>query len=404
LDRTGNVGEDQWRRNSLHTTVYTQHLSDQKEVDIDMYTSPHKQDLIVDCGISHQAINIKEEWREEEEEEDPLAVSDEVEEGSCSSRNDIVPYRLHASPTSFPFPKQRRDRTIFSQDQLTILESVFENTRYPDSATKLAIANKINLPVSRVQVWFKNKRASKSNEMIISDAEISPSLREEDTNHTLYTDTLTDVTSMSPGSPLPVSPYQISISKIENRKTRVCLTHTQTENIKIPRVKTEPGSGSNNRNKFLVSDDLQALLVATNPGRVKFTASQRLNTQLVVDDFVMKKKKGPHFRQGRRVVNWKCTKTGCPYVVNTLEGRLQEGKRTHNHSPEPDLYVNKQARVKLRESVQDMGGSVNSLVSQVVEETNASLNVDALKQAARRYSRKLKKAGTSKIASSIPPD
>ena len=36
---------------------------------------------------------------------------------------------------------------------------------------------------------------------------------------------------------------------------------------------------------------------SANPGRVKFTASQRLNTQLVLDEFVLKKKKGPNMRE-----------------------------------------------------------------------------------------------------------
>jgi hypothetical protein len=51
----------------------------------------------------------------------------------------------------------------------------------------------------------------------------------------------------------------------------------------------------------------------------------------------------------------------------------------------------KQARAKLREGLADAEGSVNNLVNQVVEETDTRLNVDALKQAARRYTRKMKK-------------
>ena len=58
-------------------------------------------------------------------------------------------------------------------------------------------------------------------------------------------------------------------------------------------------SPSVNRNRFLVSEDLQQLILDANPGRVKFTASQRLNTQLVLDEFVLKKKKGPNMRQVR---------------------------------------------------------------------------------------------------------
>ena len=48
-----------------------------------------------------------------------------------------------------------------------------------------------------------------------------------------------------------------------------------------------------NPNRHLVPEELQRLLVISNPDRsIKFTHSQRLNTQLVLDDFILKKKKG----------------------------------------------------------------------------------------------------------------
>ena len=52
--------------------------------------------------------------------------------------------------------------------------------------------------------------------------------------------------------------------------------------------------GDNTVNSNSVSTDPQQLILEANPGRVKFTASQRLNTQLVLEDFVLKKKKGPN--------------------------------------------------------------------------------------------------------------
>jgi len=159
-----------------------------------------------------------------------------------------------------------------------------------------------------------------------------------------------------------------------------------------------------NPNCHLVPDDLQMLIICENPTRgIKFTFSQRMNTQMVVDDYLLKKKKGPYLTRGGRMVNWKCTNDHCQYTAYTWEGQIQDMARQHNHPSQPELYAKKQARVKIRENMNreisitaQEENPINNVVMDVVTETNPEMrdmigSIDSLKQAARRYNRKVLK-------------
>jgi len=154
-----------------------------------------------------------------------------------------------------------------------------------------------------------------------------------------------------------------------------------------------------NHNNHLVPEDLQSLISHQNPSRgIKFTLSQRMSTQMVVDDYVLRKKKGPYLTKGGRVINWKCIRDICQYTAVTIEGQIQDMARQHNHPSQPEQYFKKQVRAKIRENMKlvkvDQKDPVTEALMEVVGDTFNEMNdkigsVDAHKQAARRFNRKL---------------
>eukprot|EP00092_Neocalanus_flemingeri_P017634 GFUD01019077.1.p1 GENE.GFUD01019077.1~~GFUD01019077.1.p1 ORF type:complete len:217 (+),score=56.48 GFUD01019077.1:157-807(+) len=60
--------------------------------------------------------------------------------------------------------KYKRERINFKRQQVEILEDLFEKSSYPGLFARGEVAQKINLPESKVLVWFKNRRAKARRE------------------------------------------------------------------------------------------------------------------------------------------------------------------------------------------------------------------------------------------------
>jgi hypothetical protein len=57
------------------------------------------------------------------------------------------------------FLENKRNRNIFTEAEIQIMESVFEQTHYPDAYIREQLSFQLNQSVSRIQVWFQNRRA-----------------------------------------------------------------------------------------------------------------------------------------------------------------------------------------------------------------------------------------------------
>lgn len=88
-------------------------------------------------------------------------------------------YQIDAAISCSLHSKRRKARTVFSWEQLKVLEETFEKKRYVSVKDRVVIAAQLGLTEQNVKTWFQNRRTKWKKEQKLENRQSAEIIMEE---------------------------------------------------------------------------------------------------------------------------------------------------------------------------------------------------------------------------------
>lgn len=119
------------------------------------YPTPPSDKSIENQSTSTNATQLSDS--QEDRSESP--VSSQQAEDIDSAITEIFSNKASKDVKQTGRQVKRRNRTQFSKEQLDILEATFLASHYPEVCVVDKLADKLNLKIEKISIWFQNRRA-----------------------------------------------------------------------------------------------------------------------------------------------------------------------------------------------------------------------------------------------------
>nr|XP_054766942.1 dorsal root ganglia homeobox protein-like [Lytechinus pictus] len=130
----------------------------------------------------------------------------------------------HASSNRVPSKRPRRRRpTVFTDLQLRILETMFNDNQYPDITTRQRqqLASNLQLKEDRIMVWFQNRRARVRRASLVSCSAHQPVIKKDVYNPRLQPSNEVDLSAVSRKRKTPCDADEVNQTTSPTKKLRV---------------------------------------------------------------------------------------------------------------------------------------------------------------------------------------